>query len=299
MVEFTEEYKEKIAKMYGEKGKNWFENIDKIIKKYEDLFNLTNIKVLENISINAVLSAKSDQYGDVIIKIGTPGKTSMDEIRYMNMFKIKNMVKCYYYNLEDRVMILEKVLPGYTLEKISNTDERIEVFVNLLNDICSKTTNYLEKFPTYEDKIKEKIIEVQKIDDTKYNIIGIMNTALKLYEEIKNMNLPKYVLHEDLQHRNILKSEDGWKIIDPHGVVGEKVFETCQFIREEIYKEKKMNIIINKIAEKIEVEPELIYKALYINVAVKLMFYIRSGYAEEYILDNINLCNEILECIKK
>ena len=30
MVELTEEYKEKIAKMYGEKGKNWFENIDKI-----------------------------------------------------------------------------------------------------------------------------------------------------------------------------------------------------------------------------------------------------------------------------
>mgnify|MGYP002618928197 CR=1 FL=1 len=284
--------------MYGEKGNNWLENIDRIIKKYEKLFDLKNIKLLENMSINVVLSAKSDKYGDVIIKIGTPGKTALDEIRYINMFQIKNMVNCYYYNLEDRVMILEKVLPGYTLERINNIDDRIEVFVNLLNEISNKATNNLEKFPTYEDKLKEKIIKIQNIDNSKYNITEMANIAVELYEKIKNMNLPKYVLHEDLQHKNILKSENGWKIIDPHGVVGEKVFETCQFIRAEIYKEKeKIDVIVNQVAKKLKIESELIYKALYIDLTTKLIFYIGSGYPEDFILENIILSNKILEHI--
>lgn len=298
MMGFTEGYKEKIIKMYGEKGNNWLENIDRIIKKYEKLFDLKNIKLLENMSINVVLSAKSDKYGDVIIKIGTPGKTALDEIRYINMFQIKNMVNCYYYNLEDRVMILEKVLPGYTLERINNIDDRIEVFVNLLNEISNKATNNLEKFPTYEDKLKEKIIKIQNIDNSKYNITEMANIAVELYEKIKNMNLPKYVLHEDLQHKNILKSENGWKIIDPHGVVGEKVFETCQFIRAEIYKEKeKIDVIVNQVAKKLKIESELIYKALYIDLTTKLIFYIGSGYPEDFILENVILSNKILEHI--
>lgn len=43
-------------------------------------------------------------------------------------------------------------------------------------------------------------------------------------QEINSMNLPKYVLHDDLHHNNILKSKNDWKVIDTHGVVGEKNF---------------------------------------------------------------------------
>lgn len=35
------------------------------------------------------------------------------------------------------------------------------------------------------------------------------------------------MLHGDLQHRNILKSGDKWKAIDPHGIIAERVFETA------------------------------------------------------------------------
>ena len=48
-----------------------------------------------------------------------------------------------------------------------------------------------------------------------------MNFQLILYSEVQKMKLNKYILHNDLNHKNILKSENGWKVIDPHGLVKE------------------------------------------------------------------------------
>ena len=39
------------------------------------------------------------------------------------------------------------------------------------------------------------------------------------------------VLHGDLHHENILRSERGWVAIDPKGVIGEREYETGAFIR--------------------------------------------------------------------
>jgi streptomycin 6-kinase len=42
------------------------------------------------------------------------------------------------------------------------------------------------------------------------------------------------VLHGDLHHENILRSEDGWVAIDPKGVIGEREYETGALIRNPI-----------------------------------------------------------------
>jgi streptomycin 6-kinase len=39
------------------------------------------------------------------------------------------------------------------------------------------------------------------------------------------------VLHGDLHHENILRSDGGWVAIDPKGVIGEREYETGAFIR--------------------------------------------------------------------
>jgi hypothetical protein len=41
-------------------------------------------------------------------------------------------------------------------------------------------------------------------------------------------------LHGDLHHYNILRGQDGWRIIDPKGVVGDPAYEAAAFIRNPI-----------------------------------------------------------------
>ena len=123
--------------------------------------------------------------------------------------------------------------------------------------------------------------------------------ANNMYDEISNMNLPKYVVHNDLQHKNILKGENGWKMIDPHGIGGEKVFETCQFIKAELPSNsiEDIKFISKKVADSIGENLNLIYKALYIENTTKILFYLKSKENEEIISYNISLCKNLIKCL--
>ena len=169
----------------------------------------------------------------------------------------------------------------------------------MLNNLINLNV-FSSEFRTYEEKIKEKIDDVY-IDIQRYDkIIYMINIVNKLYSEIKNMNLPKYILHGDLQHKNILKTEYGWKAIDPHGIIGEKVFETTQFIRSELEYSglDKIDEIVTLISKYIKEDKNLIYKALYISMFDKIVFYIKAKYDIKIIDYNIKLCEEIYKYIK-
>ena len=130
-----------------------------------------------------------------------------------------------------------------------------------------------------------------------------MNFQLILYSEVQKMKLNKYILHNDLNHKNILKSENGWKVIDPHGVVGEKLFETAQFIRGEITINKANVKEINKIASLISKELGkdriLILKFLYIVTVEKIVWFIKVKDNKEVISNNIDIANEVLKLVKE
>lgn len=248
--------------------------------------------------MNIVLFANSDKYGEVVVKIGAPGKTIISEINYINLCNSKYFVKCYYYNTEDRVMLLERIKPGYQLRNLENQEERIHIFCDILNNI---TTNNIPKnnFKTHEEEINEKIEKVCNNKEKYSSILYMLDTVKNLYREIKNMNLPKYVLHDDLQHKNILKSDYGWKVIDPHGLVGEKIFETAYFIRAELEYTNLNEIdrVITLISKHLKEDKILIYKALYINIFSRIVFYIKVKYDTKLIDYNIKVCEEISKYI--
>lgn len=299
-MELEQDFKNKVVSTFGEDGINWLNNIDQLIDKYIKKFNLENIKIRKQLSINILLEACSKQFGDVIIKISSPGIISLNEIKYINQLNLKKIVKCYYYNLDDRIMILEKINPGYSLSKLKNIDDRIMIFKDILTDICNNTADFIDEFPKFETKLYERVQYNNKYDKIISNLLEI---AKDMYEQIKKCNYPKFVLHNDLHHENILKSKEDWKIIDPHGVVGEKVFETSQFIKEELKLQKndlsKLDSIIDKMSKSINEEKELLYMALFIQNTTKLLYYLRANYDEKTIDYNINLCNLILNRLKE
>lgn len=298
-MKLEEDFKNKILSTFDEEGIIWLNNIDKIIDKYTKKLGLENIKIRKQLSINILLEAYSKQFGDVIIKILSPGIISLNEIKYVNELNLKKIVKCYYYNLDDRIMILEKINPGYCLSKLKNIDDRIKIFKDILTDICDNTADFIDQFPQLETKLYDSVQHNNKYEQVISNLLDI---AKDMYKQIKKYNYPKYVLHNDLHHKNILKSKEGWKIIDPHGVVGEKIFDTAQFIKEELKLQENdvstLDSIINKMSETINEEKKLIYMALFIQNTTKLLYYLKANYDEKTIDNNINLCNFILERLK-
>lgn len=299
MIELPKEFKQSIINRYAENGIEWLNSIDKIIEKYEKNFSLYNMHLVEKLSMNIVILANSDKYGEVVLKIGTPGKSVISEIEYISLFNSKYFAKCYYYNKEDRVMLLEKINPGYDLSCLKSQQERVNVFCKILNNIMVPSVSNTS-FRTYEEIIEEKIETVYSDKQDYSNILYMIDIVNKLYNEIKRTSLPKYILHEDLQHKNILKSEDGWKAIDPHGTIGEKIFETTQFIRGELEytSVEKLDEIVTLVSRCLKEDKILIYKALYITIFEKIVFFIKAKYDTNFIDYNIKVCEKIYKYIK-
>ncbi len=61
---------------------------------------------------------------------------------------------------------------------------------------------------------------------------ALIDLASSLYADLSVSQGPRFLLHGDLHHDNVLKDERrGWLAIDPKGVVGELAFETSALLR--------------------------------------------------------------------
>ena len=81
MLVLNDAFKEKIINRYQKDGIEWLNNFNTVVDKYKYMLNLSNIKILDNLSINIIIKAKSKDFGEVIMKIGALGMTFLNEIK--------------------------------------------------------------------------------------------------------------------------------------------------------------------------------------------------------------------------
>lgn len=248
--------------------------------------------------MNIVIFAKSSIYGDIVMKIGTPNLSSITEINIIKHYNSDCVPITYYSSTDDKVQLLERIFTGYSLKNLENMKQRVQIFSDLANKLLIPA-NDEKNFQTFEE-IFNKVIDYAYENKVIFSeLFPMIKIATNLYQKIKTLHLPKYILHFDLHHKNILKTNTGWKAIDPHGVIGEKVFESCNFIRSEIentvLEEKTISEIILLISKYFKEDKQLILEALYIYIIEKIILYIKNKCNTSIISYNINVCKEILK----
>lgn len=298
MLEFPEKFKIDVINRYGTEGEIWLNHSNNLVEKYTKKFESENIILLEHLSVNIVMFATSSKWGEVVVKIGSP--SSRQEIKIIKQYPENYAPKCYYSNLEDNIMILEKIRPGYSLDYLENLEERIKVFCNLSNHLLIPANN-TETFLTF-DKVFTEYLEFAKESYPLFkDILWMIDIAKNLYEKMQEMNLPKYILHDDLHHKNILKSENGWKAIDPHGIIGEKVIETAQFLRAELkhtnLEKHEIKNLISLMSKHYKEDKKLILETLYFYTIGKVIWQIRIKADSEAISYLITVCKILFEML--
>lgn len=164
MILIPEEFKNKTINRFGDLAIDWLNSINSIIEKYKIKFKLRNIEVLGKLTINVVLYAYSEIYGDVIIKLGIPNKSIINEINYIKNCNSIYMVKCHYYNLEDRIIILERIKPGVSLKTEPNRAKRIKLFCNIVNDILMVSNDKERNYRRYDSSSIERLKKNNNLD---------------------------------------------------------------------------------------------------------------------------------------
>ena len=102
-----------------------------------------------------------------------------------------------------------------------------------------------------------------------------------------------------MEHLIYPQSEKTWKAIDPHGVIGQRVFETCNFIRSEIemtsFEKNNIAALISLVSEYFAEDKALVGEALFVYLIEKIIHYTKNKADPNRISYNIHVAKEILK----
>ena len=274
MININDDYKKNINSMFGEIGEKWLDSIPDLVDKYTKRFGLTNIKVNEPLTYNIVMFADSKEYGEVIFKIEIPYKEmTIREAAALELNNGQGACKCYYKDIDDGVLLIEKLCPGESLNKVDSLEERTIIFADVLNRFSIEVNNNTE-LPLYRDILKRSTDMVYNQPDKFGEIKDVVPIAESMYEEIDSKGMNNHLLHSDLYSDNIILSGNEWKSIDPHGFVGNKVLDTAIFIQKELdklgYTKENIEAMISLVSKYCGYTKDEISKAFYVNYVLNI-----------------------------
>jgi len=286
------EAKDNIIRTQGENGKAFLDNFPKKLSKYTKKWKLFKYQFLAH-STNLIYSCKSEIYGDVVIKAGVPeDERLLTEISTLKFYNNKSHTcKLYEYSLEDGFILLERLFPGSTLkDTITNPKERTEAFLSIFKHYhlpCDDTSVY----PTYTSLIESFEVDLDLFPNfKKYNDIKRTH-----YYKLNNDYSGKYLLHGDMHYRNILSYGETFKVIDPHGIIGDPVFDITRFLSNElgdsIKEDRQFNHdIVLHINKSLDLPVPMLYSLLVIDVTHHASYHLGNPITKDIYEYNMKRC---------
>ena len=287
-----EEAKKNIIRTQGKNGKAFLDNLSKRFSKYTKKWKLNKCKFLAH-STNLIYSCKSDLYGDVVIKVGVPeDERLLTEISTLKFYNDKSHTcKLYEYSLDDGFILLERLFPGSTLkDTATNSHKRTEAFLSIYKHYhlpCDDTSVY----PTYTSLIESFVVDFNLFPNFK-KYYDIKKT---FYYELSNNYSGKYLLHGDMHYRNILSHGNTFKIIDPHGIIGDPVFDISRFLSNELAESIKENRlfdhdIVLHISKSLDIPVSILYNLLVVDVTHHASYHLGNPITKDIYEYNMKRC---------
>jgi streptomycin 6-kinase len=213
-----------IINIYGEKAVSWLINLPKLLARITSQYQLRNLQPLENLSYNYLLSGfQSDN--PIILKLSLDTDGLKQEALALSSFADVGAIKIIAES--EGMLLLERAKPGLSLKSYfpSLEAETIIIVSNIMKKLHVIKTPKTQKFPHIKDWLTALDREHSDIPN------NFLNHARKLRDYLLSTAPEQILLHGDLHHDNVLQHDQGWVVIDPKGVIGERAYEVTTFIR--------------------------------------------------------------------
>ena len=305
----SDDYKKNILLMFGEVGEKWLSSIPKLVDQYTQFFHLSNVRILDSLTYNVLLFAESADYGPVVLKIEIPFKEmTIRESVALELNQGVGACRCFYKNIDDGVLLIERLSPGCSLNEIEKLEDRTRIFATVANKF-NIPINFDTELPTYSSILSRSVNMASEQKEKFADIAHLISKADNMYKEIESKGNNNFLLHSDLYSDNILMSNDGWKAIDPHGFIGNKIFDTAIFAQKELdkisYDIGNIDYVLELLSKYCGYSKQDISIAFYVNYVLNICWdrevnldttksIIRANVIHDYIFENdktINMSN--------
>ncbi len=290
-------FKSNIINLYGEKGKQWLDDLPELVKQISLRLGLRDLKEVNNLSYNYVLSGFQGSK-PIILKLGLDIDGFKREAAALMAFSELGAVQVLIEN--NGLLLLECAVPGVSLKSYfpENDDEAIHITANIIKRLHKAPISRVHAFPRIEDWLAA-------LDNDLKIPAQYLQKAKKLRDHLLKTSAKEALLHGDLHHDNILQHGDDWVVIDPKGVIGEAAYEVAAFIRNPIPEllahDNAPNIIHNRIirlAELLELSERRIIDWCFVQAVLAWVWAIEDNCDTDYferttrILYNFGILNK-------
>lgn len=221
--------RQNVQAVLGDQGTTWIDSLASIVEHLASLWQLTDIRPFQNLSYNFVAVAYSHQLGAlVVLKICLPDGSFLQEKEALLSYNGFGCVALRDWYEAHHALLLEALEPGTSLASFfpHEDEQAVRLTVEVMKRLHAAPIGAVPQAQTMEDWLQIfKKLEVP--DVLKTHVVAAQSLAQRLYKT----QPPRYLLHGDLHHENIiLGSHNTWKAIDPKGVVGEQAYEVGAFM---------------------------------------------------------------------
>ena len=270
-----------ILSIYGKKGKQWLDDLPRLVANIEAAYGLSNLKPVKNLSYNYVLSGFQGSQ-PIILKLGLDIDGFKREAAALMAFSGFGVVEVLSAN--NGLLLLECAVPGVSLKSHfpKNDDEAIHITANVIKRLHKASIPSAHAFPHVKDWLAVLDSDLKIPAQT-------LQKARELRDQLLKTAAADILLHGDLHHDNILQNGNNWVAIDPKGVIAEPAYEVAAFIRNPIPEllnhADAPNILHNRVtrfAELLELPSQRILDWCFVQAVLAWVWAIEDGCDTNY-----------------
>lgn len=285
---------------YGETGKRWLTELPQHLACLSDAWNFQIIHPISDLSYGFVALVRlNDSHSTAILKTTPGGGNILTEARWLQSFE-GGVPKVYHIDEERHAFLMEHLEPGTTLKSLvqeGRDEEATRIICQTILELHSSHASHATH-TTHSTSTLNPTPNSTKTSTSNPNQIPIASTisssspsfkhlselsealpflkghmnetiifkALSLFHDLSSDRRNDILLHGDLHHENILQSGSSWKVIDPHGYIGDPAAEVGTMIRNPydcFPKDKPLKKVLerrlNILSEMLPFDPKRIY----------------------------------------
>jgi streptomycin 6-kinase len=301
-MQIPEYFIKKIKQAFGEEGEKWLEELPQTFLKCVKRWDLADFILSNDLSHNLIVFATSPDYGAVALKIGVPHADLFTEMEALQLYGGRHICVCYDLDKELGALLLERFVPGVNLTNEKGTTKRVKIASDVIANLAIQAKDNHE-LPAYSDWLDKAFSRARLENKVGQKMLSFIDLAERMYGEIEASDRPKFLLHGDLHHYNILQDQnEEWQAIDPKGVIGQACMDTARFMENQLdmvqYEDKKMCLdeMIDVFSSKFNEPKHIIATCLFIDYVLSTCWHFEDSILDENDqLDAIDRCEFVLK----
>lgn len=238
MVDIPDRLKAKAS--HDAHRREWLASLPEICRRLSTEWSVDLGTAFEQSHVSLVVTAEHSSVAAVLkvpmpeeIDLGTLAASARsDEARALGIWAGNGAVRLLEHDASSGAMLLERCVPGASLEHVLDGSETDRVATALLQRLHEPRPD-AEGF----ERLSDRAIQLAETVAVRHEKSGapldhwLVDTAIDLLTELATSGPDDVLLHGDLHHHNILSSNrEPWLAIDPLPMLGDPAYDVVQYL---------------------------------------------------------------------